>query len=122
MEKMPELKERIANNLERTKRKRTFKMPDKTRMKGEVIDEFIYPQSDLSNECVFWANLIEFEPYQGRPIRYEIRLGYWVIGSKPGSETKGKWLWGQFCPLLPVADMQAIYKEMEKRGWFEKVK
>ena len=118
VETFQDLEKRVARNLARKKNKTIHKMPDKTRIVGEIIDYFFYQQSDLK-ETVFYANRIRFPKDKHRPERYEIRLGYWVISTKPNSKTFGTWVWGQFCPLLPSADMQAIYKKMAKLGWIE---
>ncbi len=39
----------------------------------------------------------------------EYRVGYYIVG-KIG-RAKGKWIWGQFCPLIPRADFDKLIKK-----------
>jgi hypothetical protein len=47
--------------------------------------------------------------YEGRPARrsvfprrdVEYRIGYYVVGRI--GKMRGRWAWGQFCPLIPSA-------------------
>lgn len=48
--------------------------------------------------------------------RIEYRLGYYMIGVKP--KMRGKWVWGQFCLLIPEIDLIEIFKEAKERKWF----
>lgn len=36
----------------------------------------------------------------------EYRIGYYIIGRI--GRTKGKWIWGQFCPLIPKKDLDKL--------------
>jgi len=36
----------------------------------------------------------------------EYRIGYYIVG-KVG-RAKGKWIWGQFCPLIPKNDLKTL--------------
>ena len=44
----------------------------------------------------------------------EYRVGYYIIG-KIG-RAKGKWIWGQFCPLIPQEDFDKLIKKAKKEG------
>lgn len=33
----------------------------------------------------------------------EYRFGYYIVGSN--GRAKGKWVWGQFCPIIPKEDL-----------------
>jgi hypothetical protein len=48
--------------------------------------------------------------------RVEIRLGYYMIGEKP--RMKGKWVWGQYSPMMPIEDFKLLIDEATARGWF----
>ena len=48
----------------------------------------------------------------------EYRLGYYIIGKKPSR--KDKWVWGQYCPLIPKEDFEAILAEAIDKGWLGK--
>ena len=47
--------------------------------------------------------------------RIELRVGYYMVGEKPGA--RGKWVWAQYAPLIPQADFRRIIREAQKRGW-----
>ena len=61
--------------------------------------------------------------YSFQRIRYDdgfeqFRLGYYIIGKKPGP-TKGKWVWGQYCTMIPKEDFQPLISEAVRRGWID---
>jgi len=44
----------------------------------------------------------------------EYRFGYYIVG-KIG-RAKGRWVWGQFCPLIPKEDFKRLlYKARQER-------
>ena len=47
--------------------------------------------------------------------RTELRLGYYIIGKKPAM--RGRWVWGQFATMMPVADFRQIVKIAKRKGW-----
>lgn len=44
----------------------------------------------------------------------EYRFGYYIIG-KIGTK-KGKWTWGQYCPLIPIKDFNKLLRKATKEG------
>jgi hypothetical protein len=36
----------------------------------------------------------------------DYRLGYWIVGKK--GRARGKWVWGQYCPMIPAADLPRL--------------
>ena len=50
--------------------------------------------------------------------RVELRLGYYIIGKKPAR--RGRWVWGQYATMIPVADFRRIINRAERRGWLGK--
>ncbi len=42
------------------------------------------------------------------------RIGYFMIG-KNGNR-KGKWVWGQFCPIIPAKDLNKLMSKAKKEG------
>jgi len=48
--------------------------------------------------------------------RIEFRFGYYMIGIKQRS--RGKWVWGQFCLLIPKTDLIALMQEAQRKKWF----
>lgn len=44
----------------------------------------------------------------------EYRFGYYIIG-KIG-RANGKWVWGQFCPLIPEEDLAKLFEKAKKEG------
>lgn len=44
----------------------------------------------------------------------EYRIGYFIIG-KIG-RTAGRWIWGQYCPLIPQEDLHKLLKKAKQEG------
>jgi|GEM_PF-741698 len=44
----------------------------------------------------------------------EYRFCYYIVG-KNGSK-KGKWTWGQYCPIIPIKDYKILMKKAEDDG------
>lgn len=44
----------------------------------------------------------------------EYRIGYYMIG-KIG-RANGRWIWGQFCPMIPIKDFNALIAKAKKEG------
>jgi len=44
----------------------------------------------------------------------EIRIGYYIKGKN--GHLKGKWAWGQYCPLLPKEDLKILLDKAKSRG------
>jgi len=44
----------------------------------------------------------------------EYRIGYYIIGRI--GKAKGKWVWGQFCPLIPKQDLSNLLDKARKEG------
>lgn len=44
----------------------------------------------------------------------EYRFGYYIVGSI--GNKKGKWTWGQYCPLIPAKDLKPLLQKAEKEG------
>ena len=77
------------------------------------------PQSNLPNK-VFILERLRKEKFSG-DLAYknswkkgdiEYRLGYFIVG-KIG-RAKGKWVWGQFCPMIPRRDFLKLIKKAKK--------
>lgn len=76
-----------------------------------IRDEIQRPQTSLPNKLIVFQK-IEIEEDK----RIEYRLGYYMIGVKPGG--KGRWVWGQFCLLIPAEDLHPLLDEAKHRGWW----
>jgi len=44
----------------------------------------------------------------------EYRIGYYIVG-KIG-RNNNKWVWGQFCPLIPVEDFNCLIEKARAEG------
>ncbi len=44
----------------------------------------------------------------------EYRIGYFIVGKI--NEAKGRWVWGQFCPLIPASDFDKLISKAKKEG------
>jgi len=99
----------LPNNIDK---KRMIPAIDGTKRHFKIEDEIIHPQSNSNRKLIVFQKM-HFEEED----RVEFRLGYYMIGLKP--KVKGRWVWGQFCLLLPEEDLMAILKEARKRKWFQ---
>ena len=79
--------------------------------RSQIIEDILHRQIGCDNVC-FTLQRIKHEDGSE-----EFRFGYYVIGKKP--RMKGKWVWGQYCPLVPKADFEGIISEAKKRGWLD---
>lgn len=75
-----------------------------------IEDEISRLQSAATNKVITFQK-IRFEEDQ----RIEFRFGYYMIGVK--GRTIGKWVWGQFCLMLPKKDLIFLIKEARKKKW-----
>ena len=77
------------------------------------------PQSNL-DEKVFVVERLRKENYEGKLAReklwkkgeIEYRIGYYIVG-KIG-RAKGKWVWGQFCPMIHAKDLKRLLAKAKK--------
>lgn len=44
----------------------------------------------------------------------EYRLGYYMIGKN--GNVKGRWTWGQYCPMIPQKDFKKLMDQAVKEG------
>ena len=44
----------------------------------------------------------------------QYRIGYYIVGRI--GRAKGRWVWGQFCPLIPQADFFKLIDKARKEG------
>ncbi len=42
----------------------------------------------------------------------EYRIGYFIVGKIRGA--RGRWVWGQFCPLIPATDFKRLISKATK--------
>ncbi|OHB55390.1 MAG: hypothetical protein A2173_05235 [Planctomycetes bacterium RBG_13_44_8b] len=76
-----------------------------------IEDEIII--SETSYKKLFVFQRLRFSKER----RIEYRLGYYMLGVKP--RMSGKWVWGQFCLMIPEAELLKLLKEAKKRKWFK---
>jgi hypothetical protein len=71
-------------------------------------------------EKVFVLERLRRLPYEGRLAHgfmhrdgdIEYRIGYFIVGRN--GKRKGKWVWGQFCPLIPSPDLKRLLQAAER--------
>jgi hypothetical protein len=74
-----------------------------------VVDEEVFPA--ISNpQKAFCLHKIRQENGIER-----FRIGYYMIAHKP--RVKGKWVWGQYAPIMTKEEMQMIIEKARARGW-----
>ena len=77
------------------------------------------PQYNLQ-EKVFVIERLKKISYEGKLTHpkvfkkgaIEYRIGYYMIGKN--GNMKGKWVWGQFCPLIPQQDLNKLLLKAKK--------
>ncbi len=42
----------------------------------------------------------------------EYRIGYYIVGRI--GKAKGRWVWGQFCPMIPANDLTLLLDQAKK--------
>ena len=77
-----------------------------------IVDEFHIQQSNLPTKRIYLQQ-IKFES-DGH---VEFRLGYYIIGKRPAM--RGRWVWGQFATMIPIADFRRIINRAEREGWLD---
>ena len=77
-----------------------------------IEDEIIHPQSNSDRKIIVLQKMRFIEED-----RIEFRFGYYMIGLK--SKARGRWVWGQFCLLIPQEDLLVILDEARRRKWFQ---
>lgn len=83
-----------------------------------ILDEIRRIQTKYPDKVKTPNKAIYFQRFRfDKDGREEFRLGYYMIG-KRGNKL-GKWTWGQYCPMVPKEDFEAIIKEAIKRGWIK---
>ena len=107
--RVPEDWPALPNNVDKT---RMIPSIDGTKRHFRIEDEIIHPQTNSNRKIIVFQKMRFVEED-----RVEFRLGYYMIGVKP--RAKGRWVWGQFCLLLPEEDLMAILNEARRRSWFQ---
>ena len=81
----------------------------------------LMPQGDLSDK-VFIIERLRKDSFEGE-LSYqnswhkgdiEYRIGYYIVG-KIG-RANGRWIWGQFCPLIPAEDFIKLLEKAKRDG------
>jgi hypothetical protein len=79
-----------------------------------IEDEIIRPQANSKRKIIVLQKMRFVEED-----RIEFRFGYYMIGQK--QRFKGRWVWGQFCLLIPEEDLQWLLAEANRRKWFKRM-
>ena len=113
----------IAKKVEQFKNNFTIKIKDIGREgKHFFIREAwtFLPQSDLA-EKVFVIERLRKESTEGslaysnwRKGDIEYRIGYFIKGQI--GRTKDRWIWGQYCPLIPQDDLTKLLDKARSEG------
>ena len=92
-------------------KRRRINAIDGTKRHFLIEDEILHRQHNSSRKLIAFQRM-RYEEED----RIEYRFGYYMIGVK--GRTKGKWVWGQYCLLIPEKDLRTILRKAEKKGWF----
>jgi len=101
--KLPDLPSRVGRIVK-------LKIPPKGHiLKCEIVDEIRMPQTGLESK------ILVLKKVRFPDNHIEIRLGYYIIGKKPGA--LGRWVWGQYSTLLPPEDIASMFNKAVEQGW-----
>jgi hypothetical protein len=75
-----------------------------------VLDEIVHIPPSNPGKALY-LQLLRFD----NDGREEMRLCYYMIGHQPRG--KGKWLFGQFAPMIGRDDFEAMLSLARKKGW-----
>ena len=86
------------------------------KVKFKIIKIVQVPQTKFPDE----PKKVKGKVYVLQKLRFEnkdeyFRFGYYIIAEKP--KMKGKWIWGQYCPIGPVKDFKRIVDIAKKEGF-----
>jgi len=76
-----------------------------------IEDEILRKQSNAPHKLIAFQRMRHEEEN-----RIEYRFGYYMVGVKDGA--KGRWVWGQYCLLIPAEDLESLIHEAKRRKWF----
>lgn len=86
---------------------------DRRKRKFTVVGKPVVVQQSNYHKKVFVLEKVRFEHNR----KTELRLGYYIIGKKP--KMRGRWVWGQYCPLIPENDFRRLIRAARKKGWLD---
>lgn len=111
----------IAKKTDEWKVKKTAKTKDISRTYKIIWEReaFTFMLQTNYPEKVFVIERLRKEEFvEGKPQGHqekgaiEYRIGYYIVG-KIG-RAKDKWVWGQFCPLIPVEDFEKLIQKAKQ--------
>lgn len=72
-----------------------------------------YPEKVFVIERLKKESFFDGQPKNNNELgNTEYRIGYYIVG-KIG-KAKDKWVWGQFCPLIPVEDFDQLIQKAKQ--------
>jgi hypothetical protein len=98
------------DNIGKTKRLKDINGDD---VEFVIEDEIIMHQTNNPNKLIVMQMLVH--KLRDIPDEIEYRLGYYMLGVKPGM--KGRWVWGQYCLMLPPEDFRILLKKAKEKHW-----
>ena len=111
----------IAKKTDEWETKKTAKTKDISRTYKIIWQREAFtfmPQSNYPEKVFVIERLRKEEFVEGKPQDHqkkgaiEYRIGYYIVG-KIG-RAKDKWVWGQFCPLIPVEDFDNLVQKAKQ--------
>ena len=104
-------------------KERTIKMKDIGR-KGKLVFRRVawtfMPQTNLDKKVFVVERFVKekkegehaYSGWQEGEIEY--RFGYFIVGQI--GRAKDRWIWGQFCPIIPQEDLDSLLKKAKAEG------
>ena len=92
-------------------KRRSAKRPDGSHFYFTIEDEFYVEHVGEKSNKLIYLQRLKLE----KDGRIQLRLGYYAIGEKP--RMCGRWVWGQFAPMMSVADFRKIIDIVDQKRW-----
>lgn len=80
------------------------------------VQRFVVLDEVRREQTGYPSCILVFQRLRYDDAREELGLGYYIIGKREG-RTQGKWCWGQFAPMAPACDFEALFKMATEKGW-----
>ncbi len=89
---------------------RTVSMKDISRTKK---NHFVREAWTFMPQSTYKEKVFVIERLRGiESNKIEYRIGYYIVGKI--RKANGKWVWGQFCPLIPAEDFNNLIAKAKK--------
>ena len=87
------------------------------------LKKFTYLQQSNSPEKIFFFEKWKRVDIVGTPASDQLKVGdieyricYYIVSKKPQTQKKNRWVFGQFCPMIPQSDYKTLIKKAKNEN------